>query len=77
MLINIFVISIILQQEYKNNLQKLRGLVLVKFENDTMVEPVATEWFGFYKPGQAEEVQNLQESELYQQVCTRVIVLKT
>ncbi|XP_018357055.1 PREDICTED: palmitoyl-protein thioesterase 1 isoform X2 [Trachymyrmex septentrionalis] len=52
--------------EYKNNLQKLRALVLVKFENDTMVEPVETEWFGFYKPGQAEEVQKLQQSELYQ-----------
>ncbi|XP_011697667.1 PREDICTED: palmitoyl-protein thioesterase 1 [Wasmannia auropunctata] len=53
--------------EYKDNLQKLRALVLVKFENDTMVEPVETEWFGFYKPGQAEEVQKLQQSELYQQ----------
>ncbi|TGZ53549.1 palmitoyl-protein thioesterase 1 [Temnothorax longispinosus] len=53
--------------EYKNNLQKLRALVLVKFENDTMVEPVETEWFGFYKPGQAKEVQKLQQSELYQQ----------
>jgi len=53
--------------EYKNNLQNLRALVLVKFENDTMVEPVESEWFGFYKPGQAEEVQKLQQSKLYQQ----------
>ncbi|KYM94494.1 Palmitoyl-protein thioesterase 1 [Cyphomyrmex costatus] len=57
----------IINAEYKNNLQKLRSLVLVKFENDTMVEPVETEWFGFYKPGQAEEVQTLQQSKLYQQ----------
>lgn len=43
-----------------------------------MVEPVETEWFGFYKPGQAEEVQNLQQSELYQKVYTcRTIVMKT
>jgi len=42
--------------------------VFVKFENDTMVEPVESEWFGFYKPGQAEEVQKLQESKLYQEV---------
>lgn len=41
-----------------------------------MVEPVETEWFGFYKPGQAEEVQKLQQSELYQQVYIRTIDLK-
>lgn len=53
--------------EYKKNLQNLRTLVLVKFDNDTMVEPVESEWFGFYKSGQTEEVQQLQETELYQQ----------
>ncbi|XP_029161583.1 palmitoyl-protein thioesterase 1 [Nylanderia fulva] len=52
---------------YKENLQLLRNLVLVKFENDTMVEPTESEWFGFYKLGQAKEIQKLQESELYQQ----------
>ncbi|XP_032674292.1 palmitoyl-protein thioesterase 1 [Odontomachus brunneus] len=56
-----------INEEYKNNLQKLQNLVLVKFANDTMVEPVESEWFGFYKPGQAEEIQSLQQSELYQQ----------
>lgn len=40
-----------------------------------MVEPVETEWFGFYKPGQAEEVQKLQQSELYQQVYILTIDL--
>ncbi|XP_014481216.1 PREDICTED: palmitoyl-protein thioesterase 1 [Dinoponera quadriceps] len=50
---------------YKDNLQKLQNLVLVKFENDTMVQPVETEWFGFYKPGQTKTIQTLQESELY------------
>ncbi|KAL6430982.1 hypothetical protein ACFW04_007031 [Cataglyphis niger] len=52
---------------YRDNLQKLRTLVLVKFENDTMVEPTESEWFGFYKPGQAKEIQKLHESELYLQ----------
>lgn len=56
-----------INEEYKDNLQKLQNLVLVKFANDTMVEPVESEWFGFYKPGQAEEVQSLQNSELYQE----------
>ncbi|XP_012221178.1 palmitoyl-protein thioesterase 1 [Linepithema humile] len=53
--------------EYKNNLQKLQALILVKFENDTMVDPAESEWFGFYKSGQAEEIQKLQQSELYKQ----------
>lgn len=67
----LFSLSVIMDsytQEYKNNLQNLRTLVLVKFDNDTMVEPVESEWFGFYKPGQTEEIQQLQETELYQQV---------
>ncbi|KAF4528127.1 hypothetical protein B566_EDAN016330 [Ephemera danica] len=45
----------------------LENLVLVRFNNDTMVEPVDSEWFGFYKPGQALEVQSLQESTLYKE----------
>lgn len=53
-------------KEYKDNLQKLKALVLVKFENDTMVKPVESEWFGFYKPGQAKEVQTLRQSKLYE-----------
>jgi len=40
-----------------------------------MVEPVETEWFGFYKPGQAKEVQKLQQSELYQKVYIHAIDL--
>jgi len=41
-----------------------------------MVEPVETEWFGFYKPGQAKEVQKLQQSELYQKVYIHAIDLQ-
>jgi palmitoyl-protein thioesterase len=52
---------------YKENLAKLKNLVLVKFENDTMVEPRESEWFGFYKPGQSSELFSLQESDLYKQ----------
>lgn len=68
---NVFLVDInnekIINAVYRDNLQKLRTLVLVKFENDTMVEPTESEWFGFYKPGQAEKIQKLQESELYLQ----------
>lgn len=38
---------------------------MVKFSNDSMVEPVASEWFGYYKPGQDKEVQSLEESDFY------------
>lgn len=33
-----------------------------------MVQPHETEWFGFYKPGQSEKTQSLQESDLYKEV---------
>lgn len=33
-----------------------------------MVEPKISEWFGFYKPGQAVETETLQESSLYTEV---------
>jgi len=47
---------------------------MVKFNNDTIVEPVGTEWFGFYKPGQSAEVITLQESELYIKVSHEISV---
>ncbi|KAK2181183.1 hypothetical protein NP493_407g03063 [Ridgeia piscesae] len=51
---------------YKKNLMRLKNFVMVKFLNDTMVEPKETEWFGFYRPGQAEKVVPLQQTALYQ-----------
>ncbi|KAJ8944338.1 hypothetical protein NQ318_016145 [Aromia moschata] len=51
--------------DYIKNIQKLENLVLVKFENDTMVQPVETEWFGFYKSGQSVETESLEESSLF------------
>ncbi|XP_053994405.1 palmitoyl-protein thioesterase 1 [Hylaeus volcanicus] len=56
-----------INQTYKTNLQKLQSMVLVKFENDTIVWPRETEWFGFYTPGQATKIQNLEESDLYRE----------
>ncbi|KAJ8966260.1 hypothetical protein NQ317_000534 [Molorchus minor] len=54
-----------INQDYIKSIQSLDNLVLVKFDSDTMVQPVETEWFGFYKPGQAVEIENLQESALF------------
>lgn len=50
---------------YKQNLNALKNLVLVKFTEDTMVDPRESEWFGFYRPGQAKEVLKLQDTVLY------------
>ncbi|XP_051892467.1 palmitoyl-protein thioesterase 1-like [Pristis pectinata] len=50
---------------YKENLMKLNKFVMVKFLKDSMVVPVDSEWFGFYKAGQAKDTYTLQESDLY------------
>ncbi|OWF36658.1 Palmitoyl-protein thioesterase 1 [Mizuhopecten yessoensis] len=50
---------------YKANLQKLKNFVMLKFTEDTMVQPKESEWFGFYKPGQDKEVVSLNNSQLY------------
>lgn len=51
----------------KNNLLKLKNFVLVKFLQDSMVDPRDSEWFGFYKPGQSKDLFTLFESPLYQE----------
>lgn len=38
---------------------------MIKFENDTIVQPVETSWFGFYRPGSGSELITLEESEIY------------
>ncbi|XP_044734999.1 palmitoyl-protein thioesterase 1 isoform X2 [Chrysoperla carnea] len=57
----------VVNQTYINNLQKLNKFVMVRFENDTTVQPRDTEWFYWYKPGQAVEVQKLQDTYLYEE----------
>ncbi|XP_072103286.1 palmitoyl-protein thioesterase 1 [Mobula birostris] len=52
---------------YKENLMKLHKFVMVKFLRDTMVLPVDSEWFGFYKAGQAKDTYTLRESDLYRE----------
>uniref|UniRef100_A0A8C1CCP0 Palmitoyl-protein thioesterase 1 n=1 Tax=Cyprinus carpio carpio TaxID=630221 RepID=A0A8C1CCP0_CYPCA len=48
----------VVNETYKKNLMSLNKFVMVKFLQDTM-------WFGFYKPGQAKELETLQESAIY------------
>ncbi|XP_065882733.1 palmitoyl-protein thioesterase 1-like [Dysidea avara] len=53
-------------EAYKENLMKLHNFVMVKFTEDTMVQPRESEWFGFYLSGQAKKTFTLQESDLYE-----------
>uniref|UniRef100_A0A6M2DWE0 Palmitoyl-protein thioesterase 1 n=1 Tax=Xenopsylla cheopis TaxID=163159 RepID=A0A6M2DWE0_XENCH len=52
-------------EDYITRLQSLYNFVMVKFNLDTMVQPIATEWFGFYKSGQDVEVEALRDSPVY------------
>ncbi|XP_040830225.1 palmitoyl-protein thioesterase 1 isoform X3 [Ochotona curzoniae] len=54
-------------ESYKKNLMALNKFVMVKFLNDSVVDPVESEWFGFYRSGQAKETIPLQETTLYTQ----------
>lgn len=54
-----------LNQTYINRLMSLENFVMVKFENDTMVQPIASEWFEFYTPGQSREILSLNKSTIY------------
>ncbi|KAM9384135.1 palmitoyl-protein thioesterase 1 isoform 1-T2 [Pholidichthys leucotaenia] len=56
-----------INETYKKNLQLLDKFVMVKFQNDTVVDPVESEWFGFLKTGQAKETETLQDSILYKE----------
>jgi len=55
----------VVNETYRENLQKLENFVLVKFLQDGMVVPRDSEWFGFYAPGQDTEVLPLQQTQLY------------
>lgn len=52
---------------YVENLKSLTNFVMIKFGNDTMVEPVDSEWFGFYKTGQSVKTESLQDSAIYKE----------
>ena len=41
---------------------------MVRFNQDTVVQPVETEWFGFYEENNLNSTYTLQESSLYLEV---------
>lgn len=54
-------------ETYKENLQKLRNFVMVMFENDTVVDPKESAWFGYYLPGNDKHVVPLQAQQIYKE----------
>ena len=42
-------------------------MVLVKFTRDEILDPIETQWFGFYHPGQVTTIQPFNETELYKE----------
>ncbi|XP_017780363.1 PREDICTED: palmitoyl-protein thioesterase 1 [Nicrophorus vespilloides] len=54
-----------INQTYIDRLMSLEKFVMIKFEKDSMVQPIESEWFGFYKPGQSEIVDKLQDTKIY------------
>merc|ERR1712055_660839 len=50
---------------YAENLGALENFVMVKHTKDTMVEPLESEHFEFYTPGQSDVILPLRESPIY------------
>ncbi|XP_017086122.1 palmitoyl-protein thioesterase 1 [Drosophila eugracilis] len=51
---------------YIENLNKLKRFVMVKFLNDTIVQPKESQWFQYYTTGQDKVIQPFNESKVYQ-----------
>jgi hypothetical protein len=52
---------------YKERIESLDAMVLVKFTKDQVIVPRESSWFGFYKPHSVDEVMEMKETELYRQ----------
>lgn len=52
---------------YKQRLSALKRFVMVKFTGDTIVDPVESEWFGFFAYGDISRIVPLEESRLYKE----------
>lgn len=54
-----------INKAYIQRLTSLEKFVMIMFRNDTIVDPVETSHFGFYKPGSDSEKMTLKDSELF------------
>ncbi|KAJ7540242.1 hypothetical protein O6H91_10G006400 [Diphasiastrum complanatum] len=61
---------------FKERFSKLNHLVLVKFENDTVLVPPETAWFGYFSPNATNSVLSFEETDLYKEDWIGLKVLK-
>eukprot|EP01111_Echinosteliopsis_oligospora_P001179 TRINITY_DN1165_c0_g1_i1.p1 TRINITY_DN1165_c0_g1~~TRINITY_DN1165_c0_g1_i1.p1 ORF type:complete len:302 (-),score=69.29 TRINITY_DN1165_c0_g1_i1:19-924(-) len=54
-----------INETYRQNLISLNRFSLVKFTEDSMVQPRESEWFGFYKEGQDKITIDVNQTALY------------
>lgn len=66
--------ALTINELYRTNLKRLKNFVMVRFNNDTMVNPVESEWFGFYTPGQATDITPLIKSSLFDKNLVRILL---
>ncbi|XP_052491185.1 uncharacterized protein LOC105791694 isoform X2 [Gossypium raimondii] len=52
---------------YKERFASLQNLVLIMFEDDTVLVPKETSWFGYYPDGAFDPILPAQETELYKE----------
>lgn len=48
--------------------------VMVKFLNDTIVQPKESQWFEFYEPGQDQRILPLNQSKVYKNVSQTLTI---
>lgn len=57
--------EVAINEDYVQNLQRIKKFVMIKFNNDSMVTPRESSWFQFYVPGQDKSLLALSESRVY------------
>lgn len=57
-----------INESYRTNLQKLENLVLVQFEDETIVQPKESEWFGYFRTGSDKEMVAMENTTLFTEV---------
>ncbi|XP_047993769.1 palmitoyl-protein thioesterase 1-like [Leguminivora glycinivorella] len=55
----------VINELYRSNLKQLQRFIMVKFKNESVIQPPESAWFGYYTPGQKKELQTLQQSSIY------------
>eukprot|EP00850_Spirogloea_muscicola_P010541 SM000062S19927 [mRNA] locus=s62:398979:401594:+ [translate_table: standard] len=50
---------------YRERFSSLNHLVLVKFEDDSVIIPPETAWFGYYAPNSLDKVLHFEQTDLY------------